>query len=53
MFALLAFGALFGFTGMIIAVPTAAALGAVMRFLAARYRQSGLYREHGPAHHRT
>jgi len=47
MFALLAFGALFGFTGMIIAVPTAAALGAVMRFLAARYRRSALYRESG------
>lgn len=47
MFALLAFGALFGFTGMIIAVPAAAALGAVMRFLAARYRRSALYRESG------
>ena len=51
MFALLAFGALFGFTGMIIAVPTAAALGAVMRFLAARYRRSALFRESGPASH--
>ncbi len=53
MFALLAFGALFGFTGMIIAVPTAAALGAVMRFLAARYRRSALFRESGPASHRA
>ena len=55
MFALLAFGALFGFTGMIIAVPTAAAIGAVMRFLAVRYRRSALYRESdhasGPASH--
>ncbi len=34
MFALLAFGALFGFTGLIVAVPVAAALGALMRFLA-------------------
>ena len=53
MFALLAFGALFGFTGMIIAVPTAAALGAIMRFLAARYRRSALYRESGHVSHGT
>lgn len=45
MFALLAFGALFGFTGLIVAVPVAAALGAVMRFLARRYRASALYSE--------
>jgi predicted PurR-regulated permease PerM len=45
MFALLAFGALFGFTGLIVAVPAAAALGAVMRFLAGRYRASALYRD--------
>jgi predicted PurR-regulated permease PerM len=43
MFALLAFGALFGFTGLIVAVPVAAALGAFMRFLARRYRESALY----------
>jgi predicted PurR-regulated permease PerM len=43
MFALLAFGALFGFTGLIIAVPVAAALGALLRFLARRYRESALY----------
>jgi predicted PurR-regulated permease PerM len=43
MFALLAFGALFGFTGLIIAVPVAAALGAVLRFLAKRYRSSVIY----------
>lgn len=45
MFALLAFGALFGFTGLIVAVPVAAALGALMRFLAVRYRASQLYGE--------
>jgi predicted PurR-regulated permease PerM len=44
MFALLAFGALFGFTGLIVAVPVAAALGAFMRFLAKRYRGSALYK---------
>ena len=53
MFALLAFGALFGFTGMIIAVPTAAALGVVLRFLAARYRRSALYLESGSTSHGT
>jgi predicted PurR-regulated permease PerM len=45
MFALLAFGALFGFTGLIVAVPVAAALGALTRFLARRYRASALYRD--------
>jgi predicted PurR-regulated permease PerM len=45
MFALLAFGALFGFTGLIVAVPVAAALGAVLRFMAQRYRASALYRD--------
>jgi predicted PurR-regulated permease PerM len=53
MFALLAFGALFGFTGLIVAVPVAAALGAVMRFLARRYRASALYREPPYAHDRA
>lgn len=53
MFALLAFGALFGFTGLIVAVPVAAALGALMRFLAHRYRASVLYRERSYAHDRA
>jgi predicted PurR-regulated permease PerM len=43
MFALLAFGSLFGFTGLIIAVPLAAAVGVVLRFAVARYRASPLY----------
>jgi predicted PurR-regulated permease PerM len=47
MFALFAFGALFGFSGMIVAVPIAAALGVVLRFLAQRYRSSAAYL--GPA----
>jgi predicted PurR-regulated permease PerM len=42
-FALLAFGALFGFTGLIMAVPVAAAAGVVLRHLVRRYRASGLY----------
>ncbi len=42
-FALLAFGSLFGFTGLIVAVPLAAATGVILRFAVARYRTSGLY----------
>jgi predicted PurR-regulated permease PerM len=43
MFALFAFGTLFGFVGMIIAVPVAAAIGVVLRFLVRRYRASDFY----------
>ncbi len=43
-FALLAFGSLFGFTGLIIAVPLAAATGVVLRFAVRSYRESKLYR---------
>lgn len=43
MFALLAGGALFGFVGMLIAVPTAAAAGVLARFAIGRYRASQLY----------
>jgi len=43
MFALFAFGSLFGFTGMLIAVPAAAAVGVVMRFGVGQYLQSELY----------
>ena len=42
-FALLAFGTMFGFTGLIIAVPVAAAIGVVLRFAIARYFESPLY----------
>ena len=47
MFALSAFGALFGFTGLLIAVPAAAAVGVLVRFALDRYLQSGLYRGEG------
>jgi predicted PurR-regulated permease PerM len=43
MFALFAFGALFGFTGLLIAVPTAAALGVLSRHLLGVYLASPLY----------
>lgn len=43
MFALLAFGALFGFTGLIMAVPLAAAAGVLLRFALRKYLSSPLY----------
>ena len=42
-FALLAFGSLFGFTGLLTAVPLAAAAGVILRFAVKRYRESQLY----------
>lgn len=42
--ALSVFGALFGFVGMLVAVPVAAALGVVARFLVEQYLDSRLYR---------
>ena len=44
MFALLAGGSLFGFVGVLIAVPTSAVIGVVVRHLLGRYRESGYYR---------
>lgn len=43
-FALSAFGALFGFVGLLVAVPLAAALGVVIRYALAQYQTSPLYR---------
>ena len=43
LFALAAFGTLFGFTGMLIAVPVAAALGVLTRFGIAQYQASLLF----------
>ncbi|GGA92481.1 AI-2E family transporter [Brucella endophytica] len=47
MFALFAFGSLLGFTGMLIAVPAAAAVGVLVRFALGRYLESPLYRSRG------
>ncbi|OOG75974.1 AI-2E family transporter [Sinorhizobium sp. A49] len=47
MFALLAFGALFGFVGLLVAVPAAAAIGVLVRFGIQRYLDSDLYHGHG------
>lgn len=43
MFALLAFGTMFGFTGLMVAVPVAAAAGVVLRFTLRKYLVSPLY----------
>ena len=43
MFALFAFGALFGFVGVLVAVPAAAAVGVLVRFAISRYLESDLY----------
>ncbi|AUM73267.1 AI-2E family transporter [Paracoccus jeotgali] len=47
--ALSVFGALFGFVGLIIAVPLAAALGVLVRFATQRYVESPLYTGRDPA----
>jgi predicted PurR-regulated permease PerM len=46
MFALLAFGAMFGFVGLLIAVPAAAVVGVLVRFAISRYLQSDIYYGH-------
>ncbi|NGN43312.1 AI-2E family transporter [Mesorhizobium sp. CGMCC 1.15528] len=46
MFALFAFGALFGFVGLLIAVPAAAAIGVLVRFAISQYLESPLYKGH-------
>ena len=42
-FALLAFGTVGGFTGLIVAVPVASAIGVILRFATRRYRDSAIY----------
>jgi predicted PurR-regulated permease PerM len=42
-FALLAFGSVFGFIGVLLALPTAAVIGVLVRFMLARYLASPLY----------
>ncbi|WP_230531081.1 AI-2E family transporter [Microvirga roseola] len=44
MFALVAFGALFGFVGLLLAVPLAAAIGVIARFALRQYLASPLFR---------
>jgi predicted PurR-regulated permease PerM len=47
-FALLAGGALFGFVGLLLAVPTAAVIGVLTRFAVAQYRNSRYFRGDPP-----
>jgi predicted PurR-regulated permease PerM len=47
MFALIAFGYLFGFVGLLLAVPLAAAAGVLIRFAVRRYLASPLYTGEG------
>lgn len=47
-FALMTGGALFGFTGVLLAVPAAAIVGVLVRFTIGRYRASELYLGHKP-----
>lgn len=48
MFALLAGAALFGFVGLLLAVPVAAVFGVLVRFALSRYLASPLYHGHPP-----
>ncbi|MGB0853319.1 MAG: AI-2E family transporter [Pikeienuella sp.] len=43
MFSLSAFGALFGFAGLLVAVPAAAVIGVFLRFSVSQYKESRLY----------
>ena len=43
MFALSVFGSIFGFVGMLVAVPVAASIGVLMRFGLGHYQSSKLY----------
>lgn len=49
MFALLAFGSLFGFVGLLLAVPLAAVIGVLCRFALRQYLASNLYHGGDPA----
>jgi len=49
-FALLAGGTLFGFVGLLLAVPVAAVIGVLVRFSLAQYRASKLYLGTRPPH---
>jgi len=43
LFALSVFGTLFGFVGMLVAVPVAAVIGVIVRFVVAEYKRGRLY----------
>ncbi len=47
-FVLFAFGLLFGFVGVLVAIPVSAAAGVILRFVVERYRASPFYRGNEP-----
>ncbi len=47
MFALFAFGSLFGFVGLLVAVPASAAVAVLVRFALRKYLASPMYKGHG------
>ena len=49
LFSLFAFGLLFGFVGLLVAIPAGAAIGVVLHFVIQRYQASALYRGAGAA----
>jgi predicted PurR-regulated permease PerM len=54
LFALFAFGLLFGFVGLLIAIPAAAAVGVLVRYGLSRYLTSAIYRgSSGEAHRKS
>lgn len=54
LFALFAFGLLFGFVGLLIAIPAAAAVGVLVRYGLSRYLTSAIYRgTSGEAHRKS
>jgi predicted PurR-regulated permease PerM len=53
MFALFAFGYLFGFVGLLLAVPIAAAMGVLLRFGLQQYMASSLYTGDAPVKKRA
>ena len=48
MFSLIAFGYLFGFVGLLIAIPLAATIGVLLRFALRKYLESPIYTGRGP-----
>ena len=53
MFALLAFGYLFGFVGLLIAIPLAATIGVLLRFALRKYLESPIYTGETPVRGRA
>jgi predicted PurR-regulated permease PerM len=48
MFSLIAFSYLFGFVGLLVAIPLAATIGVLLRFALRKYLESPIYTGRGP-----